>query len=94
MPGVKERLSEQAMQLAQSGKSTRLYTTTQVAKRLAVRSMTLMRWVVNGEIGCPAVHISNAHGLHWLWSESEIQSAAEFRKWAFKKRTHRRPKRR
>jgi hypothetical protein len=92
MPGAKERLSEQAMQLAQSGKSTRLYTTTQVAKRLAVRSMTLMRWVVNGEVGCPAVHMSNTYGVHWLWNEGEIQSAAEYRKWAFKKKTHRRGK--
>jgi len=94
MRSEKERLSEQATQLAQSGRSTRLYTTTQVAKRLAVRSMTLMRWVVKSDIGCPAAHILNAYGLHWLWNEGEIQGAAEFRKWAFKKRTHRRAKQR
>jgi hypothetical protein len=87
---TKEGLSEQAILMARSGKSARLYTTLQVARRLAVRSMTLMRWVVNEDINCPAVHTASSRTLNWLWNEREIQAAAEFKKWAFIKRTHRR----
>jgi hypothetical protein len=86
----KEDLSKQAILLARSSNSTRLYTTVEVASRLAVRSMTLMRWVVNEDIRCPAVHLATGGRLQWLWNESEIRSAAEFKKRAFAKMTHRR----
>lgn len=89
----KEDLSKQAMLLARSGSSTRLYTTVEVAKRLAVRSMTLMRWVVNEDIRCPAMHLATGGKLQWLWNESEIRSAAEFKKRAFTKLTPRRARR-
>lgn len=90
MAPKREALSEQAVLLAGSGKSTRLYTTVEVARRLAVSSMTLMRWVVKEDIGCPAVHVASSRGVHWLWNEREIRSAAEFKKSAFTKMTHRR----
>lgn len=57
MATIKERLSEQAMRLADSSRSIRLYTTAQVAKRLSVRSMTLMTWIVYEDIGCPTVYM-------------------------------------
>ena len=89
MATVKECLSQQATQLADA-RSVRLYTTAQVAKRLSVRSMTLMRWIVYEDIACPARHMSNDMGLHWLWNEEEIRRAAKFKKRAFAKLTHRR----
>jgi hypothetical protein len=90
----KENLSEQAVDLATSGRSKRLFTTLQVAKRLAIRSMTLMRWVVNGDVSCPAVHILTGHRVYWLWNEEEIRSVAALKKWVFRKRTHWRAARR
>lgn len=89
MATTREGLSERAMRLAHSGKSIQFYTTAQVAKRLSVRSMTLMRWIVNEDIGCPAHHLSNVTGLHRLWNEEEIRRAAEFRNCAFLKITRR-----
>lgn len=93
MATVKECLSQQAIRLADARGSVRLYTTAQVGKRLSVRSMTLMRWIVYEDIGCPALHISNDTSLHWLWNEEEIRGAAEFKKRAFAKLTHRRSRR-
>jgi hypothetical protein len=77
---VVTRLSKRLNRLARAAKRTRLYTTIQVAERLSVRSMTLMRWVANGKIACPKAHMANPKGLHWLWNEGDIRRARAFKK--------------
>ena len=46
-----DRLSKSLIRLARHKR--RLYTTHQVAGRLRIRSMTLMRWIAKGNIRCP-----------------------------------------
>ena len=73
-------LSKQARLLALTNNSARLYTTTEVADRLNVRSMTLMRWVVKQSVACPKKHLAKANGIHWLWDETNIRDARKFKK--------------
>jgi hypothetical protein len=70
-------LSAESVRLAKS-QSVRLYNTLQVARRLSVRSMTLMRWVVSGSIPCPKTYMCTGAGVHWLWSKGDIEFARAF----------------
>ena len=71
-------LAQQALRLA-STSSVRLYSTLQVARRLGLSSMALMRWIVAGKIPCPKrFRIDSNQTLQWLWDEKEIARAATF----------------
>lgn len=70
-------LSAESVRLAKS-QSARLYNTLQVARRLSVSSMTLMRWVAGGSIPCPKTYMCNGAGVHWLWSKDDIRLARAF----------------
>lgn len=78
-PKTPNGLSAESVRLAES-QSVRLYNTLQVARRLSVRSMTLMRWVVRGSIPCPKTYMCTGAGVHWLWSKEDIQLARAFLK--------------
>lgn len=88
MKRQREELSKKARQLTPNG--VRLYPTSQAAKSLSIRSMTLMRWVADRAIPNPANYAITGNGaVQWLWTEEEIERAARFKKWAFTKMTHR-----
>lgn len=74
-----DSLSKKAASLARSGKSEQVYSTLQVARRLGIRSMTLMRWIAAGRFPCPKKYLMGDNNfIHWLWDEADFQRARSF----------------
>lgn len=72
-------VSGQGFALAKASRAVRMCSTTDVAKRIGVRSMTLMRWIVDGKIPSPCRYAVVNGQLHWLWEEEEVAPALAFR---------------
>lgn len=50
----------------------RVYTSADVAKRLKVSKMTIMRWVSSGSVKKPKLFIRSRSGTVWLWTNKEL----------------------
>ena len=72
-------VSGQGFAVAKASRAVRLCSTTDVAKRIGVRSMTLMRWIVDRKIPSPCRYAVVNGQLHWLWEEEEVAPALAFR---------------
>jgi len=77
---MKQGLSWSTLQLAESSKTQKLETTVQAAKAAGVTSMTLMRWIVNGQISCPRSFVLKRGRVNWLWSSEDVRKARAYAK--------------
>lgn len=71
-----DNLSKKAARVARSRKAEQVYSTLQVARRLGIRSMTLMRWIATG----PKKYLKGDNNfIHWLCEEADIRHARSFK---------------
>jgi len=73
-------LSWSTLKLAKSSKAEKLETTVQAARAAGVRSMTLMRWIVDGQISCPRNFVLKRGRVNWLWTSDEVRKARAYAK--------------
>ena len=75
-----DSLSKKAASLARSQGAEQVYSTLQVARRLGIRSMTLMRWIAAGKFPCPKKYLTGDNNfIHWLWDEADFRRAKSFK---------------
>lgn len=75
-----DSLSKKASCLARLQGAEQVYSTLQAARRLGIRSMTLMRWVAAGNFRCPKKYLMGDNNfIHWLWDEADLRRAKSFK---------------
>src|SRR5579862_4796167 len=57
----------------------RVYTTAEVARRLKVNKMTVMRWVRSSRVKKPKIFMRSGIGTTWLWTKEELARVSSLR---------------